>query len=113
MLDKSKLLAQTFGKVDVPPGVDRFAGGSEQGIPILVQNLLKLMVLGAGIYALINFILAGYDFLGAGDDPKKVEGARQKITLSIIGLVVASGAFLLAAIVGLILYGEAGGIFTP
>ncbi len=107
-----------FGKISAPEGVSRFAGGTEDGLPILIQNLFRLMIVGAGLYAVLNFILAGYDFLGAGDDPQKVQMAWQRIYNSIIGLVVAAGAFAIAAIIGMVLYGQASGllqfkIFTP
>jgi hypothetical protein len=104
-----------FGKVEPPPGVTAFQGGSGQapGLIILIQNIARMLVIGAGIFALFNFIFAGYAFLSAGDDPKKVESAWQKIYLSILGLAIAGGSFLIAAIFGQLLFGDYSAILRP
>lgn len=69
--------------------------------------------MAGGIWALLNFILAGYAFLSAGDNPKGVEAAWAKIYQSIIGLVFLVGAFLLAGVIGLIVYGRADALIHP
>jgi hypothetical protein len=99
-------LAQ-WGTVDPPPGVSRFAGGSLEGIPLLLNIILRSAIMVAAIYTLINFILAGYGYLSAGGDPKKIQDASTKIWQSIIGLVITAGAFGLAAIIGLLVFGDA------
>jgi hypothetical protein len=71
------------------------------------------LVIVAGIYALINLILAGYAFMSAGDDPKKVAGAWAKIWQTILGLAVAAGAFVLAAIFGQLIFGQWDFILNP
>jgi hypothetical protein len=70
--------------------------------------ILQTLIVGAGIYALFNLVLAGYSFMSAGDDPKKIEGAWAKIWQTLLGLAVAAGAFVLAAIFGRLLFGSAG-----
>jgi hypothetical protein len=72
----------------------------------LLDRTVKLLVIGAGVYALINLILAGYSFMSAGDDPKKVATAWSMIYQTIIGLAVAAGAFVLAAIFSKLLFGN-------
>ena len=74
---------------------------------------LKLLMVGGGIYALFNLVLAGYAFLSAGDDPKKMEGAWAKIWQTALGLIFMAGAFVLAAIFGLLIFGDAGAILNP
>ena len=83
------------------------------GIGILINILLNVMVVGAGVYALFNFVLAGYAFLSAGDDPKKVQGAWAKIYQSVTGLLFAAGALVLAAIFGLLIFGDATFLLQP
>lgn len=72
----------------------------------LLDRTVKLLVIGAGVYALINLILAGYNFMAAGDDPKKVAAAWSMIYQTIIGLAFAAGAFVLAAIFSQLLFGN-------
>ena len=93
-------IAQIFGRVNPPLGVDRFPGGLSE----FISNILKLLLVVAGIYALFNFVLAGYEFLAAGGDPKKVADAWAKIYNSMVGLLITAGAFILAGIISLFLY---------
>jgi hypothetical protein len=89
--------------------------GTEPGLAIgkLIQLVIGLLIIGAGIYALINIILAGYSFMAAGDDPKKVAGAWAMIWQTMLGLAVAAGAFVLAAIFGQLIFGDPTFILNP
>lgn len=107
----NKLLAQVppdpiFGDVKAPPGISRFGSVAEGGLSNFINNLLKLLIIGAGIYSLFNLVFAGYAFLSAGDDPKKVAGAWAKIWQTLLGLAFAAGAFVLAAIFGQLIFGD-------
>jgi hypothetical protein len=77
-----------------------------QAIGKLIQMVIWLLIIGAGIYAFINLILAGYSFMSAGDDSKKVAGAWAMIWQTMIGLAVSAGAFVLAAIFGELIFGQ-------
>lgn len=101
-------LAQSdiFGKVNPPPGVAKYAGGDLSGLQIFIGNIVKIIIVVAGLYAFFNLLLAGYQFLSAGDDPKKIEGAWAKIYQSVIGLAVTAGSFVLAGIFGQLLFGD-------
>ncbi|MBI3397617.1 hypothetical protein HY045_04030 [Candidatus Woesebacteria bacterium] len=114
----NQLAQGIFGKVNPPQGVNKYAGGGIEGLSLFINNILKLMIVGASLYALFNFVLAGYSFLSAGDDPKKIEAAWAKIYQSVIGLAFAAGAFVLAAIFGALIFGDPNAllqirIFTP
>ncbi len=102
------LLAQDnpFGTVTIPQGLSNY--GSEPGPAFgkLIQFGLRALVVGAGIYALFNLVLAGYAFMSAGDDSKKVSGAWSQISQTMIGLAFSAGAFVLAAILGQLLFGN-------
>lgn len=104
----NKLLAETnnsiFGEVEAPPGVRELSGGSLEGLPLFINMILKLLIVGAGIFAVINLVLAGYAFMSAGDDPKKMAGAWAKIWQTLLGLAFAAGAFVLAAIFGQLIF---------
>lgn len=101
------LIAQTnpFGEVTVPEPL-RTTYGSEAGPAFgkLIQFGLRALIVGAGIYALFNLVLAGYAFMSAGDDSKKVSGAWSQISQTLIGLAFAAGAFVLAAIIGQLIF---------
>lgn len=99
-----------FGKIPVPTPLAKFG---EFGIGNFLNLIFKLMIVGASIYALFNLILAGYAFMSAGDDPKKVEGAWAKIWQTMLGLLFTAGSFLLAALFGKIIFGEWYAILNP
>lgn len=94
-----------FGVVNPPPGVREYAGGLG-GLSNFINNILKILIVGAGIFTVFNLVTAGYGFLSAGDDPKKVAGAWAKIWQSLLGLAFAAGAFVLAAIFGKLLFND-------
>lgn len=107
-----------FGKVSPPPGVSQYQGGKLEGLPLFINNILKILIIGAGIFSVFNLVLAGYAFLSAGDDPKKVTAAWSKIWQTLLGLAFAAGAFVLAALFGKIIFNDPSAllqikIFTP
>ena len=75
--------------------------------------IINLLIVGAGIYALLNFILAGYGYLSAGGDPKKIQEASANIWQSIVGLVIVAGSFLIAALIGYLVFKDANALLFP
>lgn len=102
-----------FGKIDTPAALSKYGDNPGTAIGTVIQYAIWILIAGAGIYALINFILAGYAFLSAGDDPKKVAGAWAKIWQTAVGLLVAAGALVLAAVFGRLIFGDATYILNP
>ncbi len=102
-----------FGTVNPPPGIDRYGGDINVGPMKFANNLLKFIIVIAGLYAFMNIIVAGYTFLGAGGDAKKVQQAWDKIWQSLLGLAFVAGSFVLAAILGWLIFGNAGAILSP
>lgn len=102
------LLAQgdnPFGPIAPPAGIAKYGGATpESAIGQLLNTAIKFLIVGAGIYALFNLIFAGYAFMSAGDDAKKVAGAWAKIWQTLLGLAVAAGSFVLAAIFGQLIF---------
>jgi hypothetical protein len=107
-------IAADFGTV-TPPGP---FGGDLGGLQTLLSIILRTLIMGAGIYAVLSIILAGYAYISASGDPKRISDATAKIWHSVLGLIVAAGAFVLAGVIGYILYGDSNALlqlryFTP
>ena len=102
-----------IGTIEPPEPLQRFGDVQSGGLGNLLNLFLNILIVGGGIYALFNFILAGYIFLSAGGDSKKIEQAWAKIYQSVIGLVFMAGAFALAAIFGLLIFGDPEAILNP
>jgi len=115
-MDKSSTAVKEnpFGTISLPESMTA-KYGNEPGTAIgtVIQYFIWILIIGAGIYALINFILAGYAFLSAGEDPKKITGAWAKIWQTALGLLVVAGAFVLAAIFGQLIFGRWDFIINP
>lgn len=103
---------ELFGNVAPPPGITGLGAGPE-GLISLLSIILKLLVVLGGIWALFNIIFAGYGFISAGGDPKAIEKAWAKIWQSLVGLLFIAGAFVIAAVVGQLIFGDAGAILNP
>ena len=111
---KNLIADSPFGTVNLPSEIaSRYGGSAAQNIGTLINTFLRLLIVGAGVYALFNLVTAGYAFMSAGDDPKKVAGAWAKIWQSLLGLAFAAGAFVLAAIFGQLIFGDPTFILNP
>jgi len=93
------------------PGIT--AEGELPGIVAVINIVLRIIFIIAGVYAFFNIIIAGMNFIGAGGDPKKVTAAWEKIWQSFLGLVIIVSSFIIAAIIGIILFGDATYILNP
>jgi hypothetical protein len=105
-----------FGGVTPPSAITKFTPtdpGNPSGLIMLFNNILRLLIVVAGIYALLNFILAGYQFMSAGGDPKLIEKAWAKIWQSMVGLLIIAVAFVFAALLGKLLFGSSTAILNP
>lgn len=108
------LLAQNpFGTISAPSPLAKYGDNPGAAIGTLIQYVIWILIIGAGIYALINLILAGYAFMSAGDDSKKVAGAWAMISQTMLGLALSAGAFVLAAIFGQLIFGSWDFILNP
>jgi hypothetical protein len=112
------LLAQAdpdvFGNVTPPPGVaayDAQAGGI--GLVLFASNLIRLGTIIAGIWVFFNFITAGYEYITAAGDTGSHKKVQEKLTMSVMGLVIIVMAYTVAGVLGLIIFGDASYILNP
>lgn len=96
----------------VNPSVTPY-GPVTTGFTSLFNNILRLVFVVAGMYALINFILAGYTYMSAGGDSKQMTKAWDQIWQTILGLIVLAASFVLAGVFGYLIFGDAGYILHP
>ncbi|QQS39081.1 hypothetical protein IPM62_00470 [Candidatus Woesebacteria bacterium] len=101
-----------IGPIEEPDQLQSL-GGFGGGFGVLINIGLNLLIVGAGIYALFNFIFAGYGFLSASGDPKKIQMAWAKIWQSILGLTLSAGGFIIAAIISRLIFRDQNFILSP
>lgn len=102
-----------IGNIPPPVGVANFDGGNLGGLSIFITVLIRLIIIGAALYGLVNFVLAGYTFISAGGDSKQIAVAWAKIWQTILGIAIATGSFVIAALIGLVFFGDATAILNP
>lgn len=102
-----------FGQVKPPEALKKFGDVNSGGIGVFLNLIINILVVVGGIYALFNLVLAGYGFMGAGDDPKKVQAAWAKIWQTLMGLAFVAGSYVMAAIFGKLVFGDASFLLSP
>jgi len=86
-----------FGTIQNPT---KYTSTQGQGLFDFLGNVLKLAAVIGGIFMIVQLIMAGFDFIGASGDVKKIEMAWAKIWQSLLGLVIIAAAFIIAGLVG-------------
>ncbi len=82
-------------------------------LPLFISNLLKLLTIGAGIFVMINFVLAGFNYVIANGDEKKLETANSMMINSIIGLAIIAASYVITGIISYLIFGDPTTILHP
>lgn len=104
------------GKVTnpLPAAYQNISGGtSGGGLIFFFSNILRLVFVAAGVYAFLNFIIAGYQYMTAGGDSKMLGAAWARIWQSLVGLIFIVGSFAAAALMGKLFFGNWSAILSP
>ncbi len=91
----------------------KYAGLTGGGLTSFVTNIIRFAFVAAGVFALFNFIIAGYQYMNAGGDSKQLNAAWGRIWQSLVGLVILAAAFAIVSLAGFILFGKADFILNP
>ncbi len=86
-----------FGTIDNPTAYPSVEGS---GFFTFLSNIFKFITVAAGIYLIVQIIMAGFDYISASGDAKKTEAAWTKIWQSLLGMVIISAAFIIAGLIG-------------
>ena len=109
-------MASVFGNIDNP--LTKISGSGygdlqSGGMINFISNVVKTLIISAGIYAFLNLILAGFQYITSNGNAEQTTQAWQKIYLSLIGLAIMVAAFALSAIIGQILFNDPAAILNP
>ncbi|HCM37453.1 MAG: hypothetical protein UV61_C0010G0022 [Candidatus Gottesmanbacteria bacterium GW2011_GWB1_43_11] len=100
-----------FGTITNP--IKQGSLGPGGGLITLLNNVLRLVFVVAGIYAFLQIVGAGLNFMNAGGDAKKIEQAWSQIWQSLLGVVIVISSLAIAALAGQLLFGDATAILNP
>lgn len=111
-MDLKDFFGQTFSP---PPGISDYTAGSGEvnNLIFFLSNILRLVIYAAGLFALINLLVSGIQYLGSSGNPEMIKQASTRIWMSLLGLVIIAGSLILAAIIGLVFFNDASLIIKP
>lgn len=106
------------GGVGAPLGLARYNTVAEMqgggiGALLFFSTLLRLFTAIAGLAVFANFLYAAYVFISKAGDSKAFSEVQERLTFSIIGIVIIVAVYMIAAIIGLIFFGDASFILQP
>lgn len=97
------------GTLEAPAGIPAEVSSTNS----LLRTVVIFLITLAGLYSFVQFILGGFGIITASGDSSKVETAQKQITNAIIGLVVIGASFILAAVIGKLIFNDPGFILNP
>lgn len=100
-----------FGTITNPLPTSSLTPGG--GLIQILNNILRLVFLAGGIFAFIKVLAAGIKFIDAGGDPKAIEQAVDSIWQSLVGVIIIISSIAIAALIGLLLFGDVTAILSP
>lgn len=103
MANTPQLLAQLGSFRPVSPnwsaGSDTRAGALGN-LEKFISGVLGIITAVAGVYFIVNFLLAALSWTTAGGDSGKVSAARDRMIQSTIGLIVVVGGYAIVGLIG-------------
>lgn len=88
-------------------------GNVNTGLPAFISNVITIIFAAAGLFAFFNLMIAGFSYISAAGDEKKISAATNSINMSLIGLVIMVAAAAVTGIVSYLLFGSATAILSP
>ncbi len=104
-----------FGQVSPPPGVaayDTKSGGSI-GLIAFISTMIQAFTVIAGLFVLMQILLARWTYITANGDSAAHGKVRERLTMSIIGIMIIVASYTVAGIIGFIFFGDASFIINP
>ena len=100
----ASVFAQTGGAAaSAPVGTVNAGTGWAKNIGSLISSVLTIVMVVAILLVLLYLIMGGIEWITSGGDKGKTEGARNKITAAIIGIIILAAAYALVQLVAYVL----------
>jgi len=105
-------LKKFFGTFKAPQNIQAY-GEDPSGLIRLFNNILRVALFASGIFALINLIISGIQYIGSSGNPDITKQASSRIWMSLLGLVIAASSLVIAGIIGFVFFGDPLAIINP
>jgi hypothetical protein len=99
------------------PAIEGVLGGNEGGIKMAESGSLftnyfvqlwQAIIAVGGLAVLLYFVWGAVEWITAGGDSSKIEKARNKITQSVIGMIILVGSFAIIGVINAIFFESSG-----
>lgn len=107
---------ELVGEIDIPRGVDLISQdprAGDIGIILFISNMIRLFTIIGGIWIIVNVVFAAFNYITGGGKSDVNVKVRDRLTMSVLGLILMIVAYTVAGLVGLIFYGDATFILNP
>jgi TRAP-type C4-dicarboxylate transport system permease small subunit len=74
-------------------------GGFTTSVPTLVSSIVSTALVFIGIFFMVLILWSGYEWMTAGGNPEKVTHAKERITNSLIGIIIVVSAYAISSFV--------------
>ncbi len=104
-----------IGGVEPPKGVAEYnqASGGSIGILLFASRIILILNIGAGLFVMYNFLIAGLTYVTSAGDTGAHQKVRDKLIFSFVGIAVIISAYTAAGLIGLVFFGDAAFILNP
>ncbi|KKT40515.1 hypothetical protein A3K29_00980 [Candidatus Collierbacteria bacterium RIFOXYB2_FULL_46_14] len=108
-LINSAYATDVIGTIDLPAGIPKETSQTTD----IISALIRFIVVVGGVFALWQLLSGGFQFISSGGDKGKLAEAQNKITMSLVGLVIIAASFIIIAIISKVLFDDFGAILAP
>lgn len=100
-----------FGTVAPPAALAQY--GQSGGLIVFLNSAMTLAIVVGGLWALVNMVMAGMQYIAAKGDPKQMSQVIQTFTGSFIGIAIMVLAPMVMGIIGLVFFKDATYFISP
>lgn len=76
-------------------------------------RIWQAIITVGGLAVLLYFVWGGIEWITAGGDSGKIEKARNKITQSVIGMIILAGSFAIIGLINTLFFGNDFNLLNP
>jgi len=80
-------------------GVDEATANLE----LFISNIIGFLTVLGGIFFVVQFVLAAFNWITSGGDSSKIQKARDKMVQGALGLIVVIASYALIGLIGSII----------
>ena len=101
--------ADVIGTITLPSGIPSDIGKTGD----FLSAIIRFYIIIAGLFTLWQFLSGGIGFITSNGDKTKISESTNKITMSLVGLVIIAASFVIIAIASQLLFGDFRAILIP